>query len=437
MYDLGIVDGKLYLDGTFTNSNIYIKNGKISNISNSYLSSKITYNALNKMVLPGFIDPHVHFELNTGNYTSKDDFYNGSISAAFGGVTTVIDFLDPIKSTEEFSLAFNSSMKRSKRSIIDYGFHNTLAEPISPINKFFKVMKEKGIRTIKIFTTYSDSNRRTSDKKIEKILKMTKNENFMLLAHVENDDYMNYDKKTTIRKLNEVRPEESEIIEVAKLSEIVELTQGKLYIVHLNCGSSVELIKNKYNHLLNNNIFIESCPHYFYFTCDKYRMKENYLYTMIPPLRKKYEQIKLRKNIDYINTIGTDHCSYNSKEKNKQYIKDIPMGVGGVEFSFSLMFNLFGEKIIDKFTKNTAKLFEIYPNKGSLIPGTDADITIFDPNKEFTIKNHNSKSDYTIYKNMNLKGKVISTILRGEFIVKDGVLINETQGKYIFRELLI
>jgi len=152
MYDLGILNGKLYLDGIFINANVYVKSGKIVDISTNYLQCKKEVDATGKFVLPGFIDPHVHFELNSGKYTSVDDFESGSISALFGGVTTIIDFLDPISKLEELEYAFKNRLSAAKKSYVDYSFHATLGNFSGDLSALFKEIKEFGTKSVKVFT---------------------------------------------------------------------------------------------------------------------------------------------------------------------------------------------------------------------------------------------------------------------------------------------
>ena len=156
---------------------------------------------------------------------------------------------------------------------------------------------------------------------------------------------------------------------------------------------------------------------------------------LAPPLRSKKESKILKENIDIINVISTDHCSFTKNDKRKyKEISKIPKGLGSIEFSFSLMYNLFGEKIIDKFTKNPAKIFGLCPNKGDISLNTDADLVVFNPNKEFVIDSGKSNSDYSPYEGIRLKGRVEKTFLRGKLIVDNYEYIGNSKGKFIRRK---
>ncbi len=436
MYDLCLKNGKIYLNGEFLDSNIYIKEGRIFDITLSEIPSKEIYDVSGKILLPGFIDPHVHFELNVGRYTSVDDFASGSLSAAYGGITTIIDFLDPIKTVSEFHEAFKRRLKLAKKSVIDYAFHTTIANPMDSPDKIINVSKSNGIQSIKLFTTYSDSNRRTYDGYIFDLLRLSKEKGVVVSSHSENDEIIKYlnNRKIKIADLSKSRPTIVEVSEILKLASMTEIADGQLYIVHVSSGETLEKISFAFKHILGRNLNLESCPHYFYFNENEFKKSTGYLYTLCPPFKEEKDRLKMFENFNLISTIGTDHCPFYREDKKKEFINEAPMGIGGVEFSFPLMYSLFGNEIIDKYTENVARIFGLYPQKGNLMPGADADIVVFDPNAKYKIGSHHSKCDYNVYEKFEVKGKIISTILHGNFIIKDLELNPKlNQGKYISR----
>jgi dihydropyrimidinase len=439
MYDLCLKNGTIYLNGEFVNSNLYIKDGKIFDITKSNLDSKYCYDVSGKMILPGFIDPHVHFNLNVGKYTSVDDFHSGSVSAAYGGITTIIDFLDPVSDIASLEKSFQKRIKDAKKCIIDYAFHNTIANPTDEPIKIIEASKKHGLSSIKLFTTYSDSNRRTYDGYIFELLKLSKEKKIIITSHTENDDIIKYlnRENVKIKDLTRSRPPVSEIAEIMKLSEMTKIANGQLYIVHTSSGYSLEEVKRSFSQILKKNLHFESCPHYFYFTEEQFGLDNGYLYTLCPPFKSAFERKSLTNNIDLISTVGTDHCPFYKEDKKGIYTNEVPMGIGGVEFSFSLMYTIFGNKVIDKYTKNVAKIFGLYPKKGNLFPGADADIVIFDNNLKWKVNGHHSNGNYNVYDGLELKGKVLSTISKGTFIIKDGQFVNETKGSFIPRGDLI
>ncbi|QTA37728.1 amidohydrolase family protein [Thermosipho ferrireducens] len=430
-HDLGIVDGLVYLEGTFLEANIYISKGKIVDITTNYYAAKEEYTAREKWVLPGFIDPHVHFSLNLGKYTSVDDFKTGSISALFGGVTTFIDFLDPITTVSEFEKAFSKRLKEAQSSYADYSFHLTLANTKESAENFIKKAIESGLPSIKVFTAYSSSNRKTFDGYLYSLMEAASKYNLTILIHAENEEMII--ENVPVYEHSKARPEMSEITQIIKIAEMVKHTGAKVYIVHTTCGTIIEELSLRFKDILNEKLFIESCPHYFYFNSEAYLKENGYLYTMTPPLRSKNEQKKLIKNISGIFSIGTDHCTFNTKEKNKKYTGDIPMGIGGIEHSFILMYTLFGKQIIDKFTLNPAKMFNLYPRKGTLYPGADADVVIFNPNYSGFIKSTHTNADYDLYINTKVKGKVEKVFKSGNLIIENEKLVKTAPGNFLRR----
>lgn len=430
MFDLGIVNGNIYLEGKWIEGNLYIHNQKIAAISQSFLPCKEEYDAKERIVMPGLIDAHVHFALTVGKYTSKDDFYTGSKAAAYGGITTYIDFLDPARNIQEIEKAFALRRALAKDSVVDYGFHSTIAQPEEEPAKMLKAMKHFGIPTVKLFTTYSSSQRRTYDDYIDRLLQVSKALSTRVLVHAENEELLQEGVHLRVKDHAKARPALSEISEVLKLAEITRYREGLLYIVHTNCGTTVERVKELYPELLHSSLILESCPHYFTMTSSLYETEKGYLYTMTPPLRSEEERRKLCENIDGIDVIATDHCPFTKKEKQRDFVAQIPMGIGGISYSFFSMYKLFGEKIIDKFTLQPAKIHGLYPQKGSLMPGADADVIVFDPHITWTA----SREEEAAYTGIGMQGKVCCTLSRGNFVVKDGVFLG-AQGQYVRREI--
>ncbi len=420
MHDLGIIGGQVYIDGEFTRQNIFVKDGRISGISKYAESSMEFYDAENKKVIPGLIDPHVHFALNAGGKTSADDFYSGSVSAAYGGITTFIDFLDPVSKGKDLSIALNIRKELAKKSVVDYMFHATAANPDGETENLAMEMKNLGLHTIKIFTTYSESGRRTYDREILELLKLSKEYGFTILAHVENDDIVGIKDEQLISSLPEARSEEAEITEAIKLASYVRKTGGELYMVHTSSGRTIRELIKEFSYLIGERFHIESCPHYFAMEDSRYEDSDGYLYSMIPPLRNSGSVRLLKKYSEFVETIGTDHCPYLESEKAVQRLKDIPMGIGSIENSFSIMHSIIGERAIKKMSLRPAEIFGLYPWKGILAVGSDADITIYDDRKDYEIHGTHSACDYNVYEGRKVKAKIESTISRGNFIVKRG-----------------
>ncbi|MBN2540864.1 MAG: amidohydrolase family protein [Bacilli bacterium] len=417
MYDLRILNGSVYRNGVFEKTNIYIQGDTIKEISKELLEAKDSINVSDSLVLPALIDPHVHFNLDLGRIRSRDDFLAGSIQAAFGGVTTIIDFLNPVDNIEDLQAAYDLRMTEAKNCCVDYQFHATIKNPKCDLEEFVLKMKELGMHSLKLFTTYSDSGRRTYDEDIIELLKLSEKHHFLLLAHIENDDLITLDDEFTFRDLNRSRPNISETKEALKLASYVRDYGGYLYMVHLSSGYTIEKLKDQYGDILNKRFFVESCPHYFTLTSDEVQKDDGYLYTLAPPLRSKNEMCKLRDHFDDIYAIGTDHCAFFVDDKNHYLLKDIPLGIGGIEYSFDLMYKLFEKKTIDKMSKNLYTLYNM-KDRGSIEVGKRANLFVYDL-MENTIDDFHGFTDYSVYKGCLRKGRVIHTIHRGKFLVRN------------------
>ena len=206
MNDLLLKNGLVYQQGKFVKTNLAVLGEKISYIGNEEVEAKEVIDATGLKVLPGLIDPHVHFELNCGRLSSVDDFYYGSVCAIYGGVTTIVDFLDPTSNAEDLEKSFYERLELAKKSLVDYHFHACIKNPTGSLEEYVKKTVELGMRTIKLFTTYSDTNRRTYDKDIIELLKLSKKYNVMICAHIENDDLIDLRPEYTYKDLSVSRP---------------------------------------------------------------------------------------------------------------------------------------------------------------------------------------------------------------------------------------
>lgn len=429
MYDLRIINGLVFIEDQFIQTNIYIDREKITLISTDLLQAKESINCSGDLVIPGIIDPHTHFDLDLGFTKSKDSFYTGTKAAAFGGVTTVIDFLSPVSNAKKLINEFHKRKNEAKESVIDYKFHACLMNPKNEVENIVQALPEIGCNTVKIFTTYSDSNRRTYEPEIRELLSLTKSNQFTLTVHVENDEMITTNDKDSYLELPNNRPTESETTEALKLAKLVKETDGLLYMVHLSSGKTLDRLKSEYSDILNTQFFIESCPHYFTWNNEVLHKEDGNLYTMAPPLRSEKERKQLINSIDDVYTIGTDHCIFNKDEKDKELLKDIALGIGGVEESFRVMYTQFGESIIPKMTSNVAKAHYLYPQKGVIQEGSDADMFIYKL-KNTVINQSHGNGDHNLYYNHKVNGEIITTISRGKFVVRDKEFIPNT-GKLL------
>ena len=422
MNDLLIKNGLIFLKGKWVKTNLAVLGEKISYIGNDEVESKEVLDAEGHKVLPGLIDPHVHFELNCGRVTSCDDFYTGSVCAAFGGVTTIIDFLDPTRNAEELEKSYYERIALAKKSLVDYHMHACIREPNGDLEEYVKTVVRLGMRTIKLFTTYSDTHRRTYDKDIYELLRLSKKYNIMITAHIENDDLIDLRDEYTYKDLPVSRPSLSETSEALKLAKMVKETGGNFYMVHCSSGETLLALKEQFGDILGKNFFVESCPQYFVFNNSVLEEENGKLFTFAPPLRSERERQLLTAYSEAVNAIGTDHCAFMSKDKDYPTLKGFPLGVGGVEHSFSILYKRFGDEIIDKMSKNTG-ILQDFPTKGELEVGKDADISIFKEIPDYFEKENHGTCDYSIYDGVLGVGEFQHVLVRGQFVLKNRKIV--------------
>jgi dihydropyrimidinase len=430
MYDLAVKNGSVWIDGMFHHTNVYVENGIIACVSGDSYPARKTIDAMNRLVLPGFIDPHVHFALNVGKGISADDFLSGSRTAAYGGVTTIIDFLDPADSAEGIGKAFAKRKEEARFCAVDYKFHATLKNPAGHVQECVARFMELGMSSVKIFTTYSDSGRRTYDPEIKELLRLSDRYGFLLEAHVENDEMIVHDPIRSHLFLPKSRPSASESSEALKMAGFVRECGGNFLMVHLSSGETLDLLRRMHPDLLNRHFFIESAPHYFFFDETKLSERDGFLLTMAPPLRSPAERDLLERLWDFVYVIGTDHCPFTVSEKNRRFLDEIPLGIPGVEHAFPLLYRRFGDSVIDKMTKNPAILHRLWERKGSITIGKDADLVVFSPDPFARIEQSHTKGDSDPYRGMDSGGRVETTILRGKCIVQNGHFV-EGNGVYV------
>lgn len=417
MHDLLFAGGLVFQDGHFEKTNVYIDGEKIAAITTKRKAAKRIIDCHGRMILPGLIDPHVHMELDLGFATSCDDFNTGSVEAVQGGVTTLIDFLAPISHESELEEAFRSRLAQAKFSVADYAMHATLGNFRGDVEQLVRSVKSNGMSSIKVFTTYSESDRMIP----QSILRQLLDQDLVIMVHAEDDRLVDADWED-ISTYEASRPLESEISALNCL--IDNLGKGTLYVVHVSSGSGVELLSDM------DRVIIESCPHYFYLTRERFKGDFGGLYLLAPPLRSVEEKGKLNQLFDSVYTIGTDHCPFTKSEKlASRSAKTIPKGIGSIRYSFLLMYNKFGERVIEKMSSRVAEVFEL-KGKGRLAAGYDADLFLFDPEGETVVQSSPESEAYSVYEGMILQGKIHSTMIRGQFAMEEGIL-KQVKGRYV------
>lgn len=429
MNSYNLVNAKVYINHKWQEVNIGIKGDKIVGIGKVLAPSKETIDLKGHKIIPGLIDPHVHFDLDLGFIRSKDDFDYGSKAGVYGGITTIVDFLAPARNAAELKEFYDLRCQEAKDCHINYHFHACIRNPNGDLEEFVKMMKSLGMNTLKLFTTYSDSDRRTYDNQIIELLKLSKKYKFLILVHAENDELIKTSDTAKNIEISEYRNAEVETSEVLKLAQYVRQTKGYMYIVHTSCGNTVRLIKEQYKDILHKHFWMESCPQYFLLNKNLLANPNGNLLTFAPPLRSEDEEMLLRENINTISTIGTDHCAFMKADKDMYpLLCKHPFGIGGIEYSFLLLHALFGDKIIDKMSKNIAKLDSL-EKIGEIKVGYLANLTIFKSTKPWTLNKGHGKVDYSVYEGMRVKEVITHTMVNGKFNLRDEKYISQKGRK--------
>ena len=436
-------------------SDIYIADGIIKKIEKNLEIPNIeTIDIEGKYLIPGGIDVHTHFNIDVGIAKSVDDFYTGTVAAACGGTTTIIDHMGfgpkgcslhhQLEKYHEFA---------EKNAVIDYGFHGVVQHIDNDILSEIDSMISDGIPSFKGYMTYDY---KLSDKDMLKLSYKLSSSGGLLTVHPENNDIIDYLKnkfaaegKLSPKYHRESRPSRCEGEAVNRMADITSVTDCPLYIVHLSCEEGLNHIKEAKNK--GQKIFAETCPQYLVLDESCYSLPENegLKYICSPPIREKYHQEKLWEGIreGYIQTVATDHCSFSFSEQKlmgKDDFRKCPNGLPGVETRVALMFSegvskgrIDINKFVEVVSTNPAKLFGIYPQKGCIAAGSDADLVVIDPKirKKITKGELHENIDYTPFENIEIIGCPVMTISRGEIIVKDNKFIGQKgRGKFLKRE---
>ena len=410
-------------------------------------SEKYILDCEGMITIPGGIDPHVHFD--TPGFTHREDFYHGSMSAAAGGVTTVIDMpctsLPPVTDGKNFDEKF-AAIKNE--SVIDFGLYGGVCS--NNFEKFAQAMEELAAKKVKGFKTYFVSGMKTfpqvSLSQFEAILIKAKELNLPVLLHAEdskivsemtkkyenvNDDYLRYCNS---------RPAEAEVTAVANAIEIAKRVEGNLHIVHVASSEAAELINQAGNEY---DITYETCPHYLFFTEEDFKSKGSALKTA-PVVKSKKDQAGLWKYLEdgSCSFVASDHAPAPLKEKQTgSFWKDYG-GIPGVQTLIAVLFSegfkkrrLTLKRFVEVVSTNAAKHFNLYPQKGSLQIGSDADFAIINPNSSWKFETRQllSKGETSPFNNELFNGKVILTILRGKIIYSDvaGIAVEKGFGRYL------
>lgn len=455
-----IVNGTLVDAQSQSKQQLLIVDGKIAAIGESIYKCASDVPADTKIidakglyVMPGGIDVHTHFNINVGIARSVDDFYSGTRAAACGGTTMIIDHMGfgPKGCSLFHQLEVYKGYAQDK-AVIDYSFHGVIQHINDEVLEDMHAMvHNEGISSFKLYLTY---NYKLDD--TDALLALTRLNQVQALTavHPENDAAIALKRSELIKagktaaKYHAIsRPLECEAEAIARMINLAKLADdAPLYIVHLSNGLGLDYIRLARQN--QQSVWVETCPQYLLLDDTLYNNEDGAKYLMSPPLRPKSELEKLWLGITdgSIDTVATDHCSFSYKDQKIQGNKDFtacPNGMPGVETRMPLLFSegvmtakITPEKFVEITSFKPAKLFGLYPQKGCLLPGSDADIVLFNPELKVHISHENlhDNSDYTPYESHQVNGWPVMTISRGEVVACNGEFLGKAgAGQFVHR----
>ena len=396
--------------------------------------------ATGKYVLPGGVDVHTHLDMPFGGTTSADDFESGTIAAAFGGTTSIVDFAIQYKG-QTLHHAWETWMRKAEsKAVIDYGFHMIMTDLNDQTEQEMDALVCQGVTSFKLFMAYRGVFM-LDDGSIFKALLRTGKNGGMICMHAENGDVIDVLVQRALRagqtapKYHALtRPARAEAEATHRAIALAEIADVPVYIVHLSAAEALEMVAEARDRGLP--AYAETCPQYLFLSYDNYEEPDfgGAKYVMSPPLREKAKQAQLWQGLAFndLQCISTDHCPFCMKEQKELGRGDfskIPNGAPGIETRMSLVYDggvregrISLNRFVELISTSPAKIFGLFPRKGTIAPGSDADIVIFDPNRTVTLaaKTLHMKVDYNPYEGRRVTGAADTVLSRGRVVIENG-----------------
>lgn len=441
--DLIIKNGTIITATDTFKAEIGIENGKIVMIANKIdAEGAKVIDASGKYVLPGAIDAHTHLQMPFGGTTSADSYEGGTRAAACGGVTTVFDFVIQRKGQGLVEAVEGRRQLCAPQACVDYAFHTAITDLTPAVLEEFGASAEYGVPSFKLFMVYKKEGLMVDDGVLAAALEKSKETGTLIAVHAENPDLIDKriekflaEGKTSAWYHYESRPEFVEAEADKRAIHWAKAFKAPLYIVHLANKEGLDEVTRAKDE--GYEIYAETCPHYLYFTNEVYKREDGRNWVCSPPVKGKESQDALWEGIKRgdIVTIATDHCPFQSHEKDwgKDNFTKIPNGCMGIENLYPYMLSeankgcITFNKAVEVCSANVAKIFGCAPEKGTVAVGADADLVIYDPNKNFVVSKNNMHSDvdHTIWEGVELKGYPVMTFSRGKLVFKDGEFVGQ------------
>ncbi len=406
------------------------------------------------LLLPGGIDVHTHLDMPLGDAASADDFASGHLAAAFGGTTSHIDFaIQPRGASLREALDLWHA-RAAGRASIDYGFHMTIADPTPAVLDEIALLPDWGVTTVKVLMAYK-GRLQVDDATLFAIARRTASAGILLMAHCENGDAIDLLVREAVaagrrspRYHALTRPAELEGEATGRAIALAAVAGAPLYVVHVTCDLALQQVRAARARGLR--VWAETCPQYFFFTADDLDRPgfEGAKFVCSPPFRTALDQEALWEGVrdGSLDVVATDHCSFNfatQKTLGRDDFSKIPSGVPAIEDRLMVLHHAgvgSGRISLGRFVEltatNPARLFGIYPRKGSLTVGADADIVLFDPQAERTLsaRTHHMRVDYNLFEGMTVRGAPVAVWVRGRQIVDgDRFLGQSGSGRFLHR----
>lgn len=450
-----IKDGRIITAADDYVADIFINDQTISMIgTNLNVTADNTIDAKGKLVFPGGVDPHVHLDLPFMGTFSSDNYETGTRAALFGGTTSVIDYVIQSPGNSMFAALDEWHKKSDGNSFGDYSYHVAVTDFNPESRKEIKdlILKE-GISSFKTFMAYKGAFM-ISDEQMIGIMNEVREYDGLVSVHATNGDMIDYlvKKHVSEGKLKPLyhylsQPEITETEASGRFIDLANHTGVTALIVHLTCEGALNKVREATQR--NQKVFVETCPQYLLLDASVYEKEgfEGAKWVMSPPLREKKDQQTLWAGLNQglVNLVSTDHCAFFMKQKRmgeKDFSK-IPNGAPGIEHRLELLYSegvrkqrISLNKFVEVTSTNAAKIYGMFPKKGTLAVGSDADIVIFDPEEKHTIsaETHHHNCDYSAYEGWEVTGKCKTVILRGKVAIEnDEIKLEKGYGKIIKR----
>ncbi len=427
---------------------IFVEDGKVSLIGGSLdVEADKVIDAAGKYVIPGAIDPHTHMEMPFGGTVSCDDFTSGTTSAAFGGTTTIVDFClqQPGQSLPDALATWHEKIERAK-PLVDVGFHLAVTD-LSDGGTLDDLAKapEEGVTSYKLFMAYKGAIM-VDDETLFKTMRVASETGALVMVHAENGDAIDVlvkealsEGKTEPKWHAATRPPITEGEATNRAIQLARVAGAPLYVVHVSCDEAIEPIARARTN--DWHAWGETCTQYLFI--DETALDQpnfegaKYVYTPPPRPKKNQELLWHALATDVLSVVSTDHCPFNwegQKTLGKDDFSKIPNGGPGIENRLHMLHH-FGvregrismRRFVELVSTNPARFFGLYPRKGTIAVGSDADIVVFDPEKRHKIsaEGHHSNIDYNLYEGTEVVGAPEVVLVRGQVVVENDELVGE------------